>query len=71
MSLEKSPRTNIEDLPQAERDLTPEEAKEVQGGLTPFGSFQGGVRVATGDVNNDGTDDIIVGAGPGTTAHIK
>jgi hypothetical protein len=29
----KDTRTNIEDLPQAEQELTTEEAKEVQGGL--------------------------------------
>lgn len=67
----KSPRTNIEDLPRAEQELTPEEARKVQGGFTPYGGFQGGVRVAIGDVNSDGKDDIIVGAGPGSTSHVK
>ena len=70
MSLEKSPRTNIDDLPQAEQELTPEEAKDVKGGLTPYGGFQGGVRVATGDVNNDGFDDLLVGT-VGVSSHVK
>jgi CSLREA domain-containing protein len=33
--------------------------------------FSGGIFVASGDVNNDGFDDIIVGSGPGAVAHVK
>ena len=37
-----------------------------------FPGFNGGVFVAAGDVNNDGQDDIIVGAGPGAPGgHVK
>jgi ELWxxDGT repeat protein len=34
-------------------------------------AFQGGVNVAAGDINADGLDDLIVGAGPGAGPHVK
>jgi hypothetical protein len=38
----------------------------------PFaGGFAGGVRTATGDVNGDGTDDLIVGTGPGIATRVR
>jgi len=47
----KEKRINVEDLPQAERELTDEEAKDVKGGVIMANTE--GVRVAVGDVNND------------------
>lgn len=38
--------------------------------LTPFAGFAGGVTVATGDVNHDGTSDVIVGTATGSS-HVK
>lgn len=37
----------------------------------PYGSVLTGVRVAVGDMNNDGYADIITGSGPGAGPHIK
>jgi hypothetical protein len=34
-------------------------------------AFTGGVFVASGDVNNDGFDDIVTGTGEGSAAHVK
>jgi hypothetical protein len=37
----------------------------------PYPGFMGGVRVALGDINNDGTPDIVTAPGPGGGPHIK
>lgn len=40
--------------------------------IQPFESnFRGGVRVTTGDVDGDGSDDIIVASGPGRPGEVK
>lgn len=38
---------------------------------TPFGSFAGGIRVAVGDFNGDGINDVAVGTGPGTITDVR
>jgi hypothetical protein len=41
------------------------------GSIAPYPGFRGGVYVAAGDVNGDGRDDVITGAGAGGGPHVK
>jgi hypothetical protein len=45
--------------------------KQINSITNVFPGFPGGVNVAVGDVNNDGTPDIVVGAGPGGGPQVK
>lgn len=65
---QKESRIKVDDLPQAEQELTPEEAKEVQGGATRAvtpGIRTGGTNAVMGDgsVRPDksimGDDDLV------------
>lgn len=39
--------------------------------LNPYGGFTGGVRVATGDINQDGVDDVVTAPGEGGSALVR
>lgn len=51
--------------------ISAERGHELQRFLAFDPAFAGGVRVATGDVNGDGADDLIAGSGPGGVAKVK
>jgi FG-GAP repeat len=63
-------RIKIDDLPLNE-ELEHAQSKAICGGWAPFAGFVGGVRVASGDVNGDGTADLITAAGVGGGPHVK
>ena len=55
----KESRIKVEDLPQAEQELTPEEAKAVKGGVTAATQGRGVFTISTaalGPQANDGTE---------------
>lgn len=68
----KEKRINVEDLPQAERELTTDEAKDVKGGVimaNTEGDFHvksqtGGIFVAAGDVDGDNLTGSNTSQGP-------
>jgi hypothetical protein len=54
-----------------ETGLEDRDLEHVDGGSLYSPNFQGGVYVAAGDVNGDGTPDIITGPGSGGGAHVR
>jgi hypothetical protein len=38
--------------------------------ITPFPGFTGGIRTATGDFDNDGVADLVIGSGPGMATKV-
>ena len=63
---QKENRINIENLPQAGHELTPEEAKDVQGGQGGLNNHQAGALRNISNTNfSQSTDGIIVNSGPG------
>ena len=54
------------------RVIDPETGLDLITPIQPYEStFRGGVRVTTGDVDGDGSDDIIVAPGPGRPGEVK
>jgi hypothetical protein len=45
--------------------------EKIRGFLAYSEKFKGGVNLAIGDLNKDGLDEIITGAGPGGTPHVR
>ncbi len=53
------------------RVISGQDGTELRSFFAYAGGFFGGVKVGSGDINGDGRDDIITGAGPGGGPHVK
>jgi len=67
----KTQASNLDSLPPRVRIFNSQNFLKIDSFLAFSRDFKGGVNLAVGDVNGDGKNEIVTGAGPGGSSHIR